>query len=45
MLLVGLAMVVMMNWRPRGFVSTREPSIFLGKRKTIGADLVQEGRG
>jgi branched-chain amino acid transport system permease protein len=45
MLLVGLAMVVMMNWRPRGFVSTREPSIFLGKRKSIGADLVQEGRG
>jgi branched-chain amino acid transport system permease protein len=45
MLLVGLAMVVMMNWRPRGFVSTREPSIFLGARKSIGGDLVQEGRG
>ncbi|MDE2363052.1 MAG: high-affinity branched-chain amino acid ABC transporter permease LivM [Hyphomicrobiales bacterium] len=45
MLLVGLAMVVMMNWRPRGFVSTREPSIYLGASKSIGADLVQEGRG
>ena len=45
MLLVGFAMVVMMNWRPRGFVSTRQPSIALGARKSIGADLVQEGRG
>ncbi|MFO1116501.1 MAG: high-affinity branched-chain amino acid ABC transporter permease LivM [Beijerinckiaceae bacterium] len=45
MLLVGLAMVVMMNWRPRGFVSTREPSIALGNAKSIGSDLVQEGRG
>ncbi|MCB1544462.1 MAG: branched-chain amino acid ABC transporter permease, partial [Rhodoblastus sp.] len=45
MLLVGLAMVVMMNWRPRGFVSSRTPTIFLGERKTIAADLVQEGRG
>ena len=45
MLLVGLAMVVMMNWRPRGFVSSRAPTIFLGERRTISADLVQEGRG
>ena len=45
MLLVGLAMVVMMNWRPRGFVSTREPSIFLGARRSIGGDLVNEGHG
>ena len=44
-LLVGLAMVVMMNWRPRGFVSSRTPTIFMGERKTIGAELVQEGRG
>jgi branched-chain amino acid transport system permease protein len=45
MLLVGFAMVVMMNWRPRGFVSTRTPSIFLGERRKIGADLVKEGHG
>jgi branched-chain amino acid transport system permease protein len=45
MLLVGFAMVVMMNWRPRGFVSSRAPTIFLGERKAIAADLVQEGRG
>ena len=29
MLLVGLAMVAMMNFRPRGLVSTREPTIRL----------------
>ncbi len=29
MLLVGLAMVAMMNFRPRGLVSTRQPTIFL----------------
>ena len=45
MLLVGLAMVVMMNWRPRGFVSSRTPTIFLGARTSIGGDLVKEGRG
>ncbi len=45
MLLVGLAMVVMMNWRPRGFVSSRTPTIFLGQRRAISSDLVQEGRG
>ncbi len=31
MLLVGLAMVAMMNFRPRGLVSTRQPTILLGK--------------
>ena len=30
MLLVGLAMVAMMNFRPRGIVSAREPTIKLG---------------
>ena len=33
-LLFGLAMVVMMVVRPRGFVSTRSPSIFLKERKS-----------
>jgi len=32
-LLFGLAMVLMMVFRPRGFVSTRSPSIFLKERK------------
>ncbi len=44
-LLFGLAMVVMMVLRPRGFVSTRAPSIFLKERKSVSADLVKEGHG
>jgi branched-chain amino acid transport system permease protein len=45
MLLVGLAMVLMMIWRPRGLITTRTPSVFLKQRKIISADLVKEGRG
>jgi branched-chain amino acid transport system permease protein len=45
MLLFGFAMVVIMIWRPRGLISTREPSVFLRERKTIAADLVKQGRG
>ena len=45
MLLVGIAMVIMMNWKPRGLVSTREPTLFLGQRRSYSADVVQEGRG
>jgi branched-chain amino acid transport system permease protein len=45
MLLFGFAMVAMMVWRPRGLISTREPSVFLEKRKIIAADLVKQGRG
>jgi branched-chain amino acid transport system permease protein len=45
MLLFGFAMVVIMIWRPRGLISTREPSVFLKERKAIAADLVKQGRG
>jgi branched-chain amino acid transport system permease protein len=45
MLLFGLAMVLIMIWRPRGLIGTREPSVFLKKRKAISVDLVKEGRG
>ncbi len=45
MLLFGFCMVVIMIWRPRGLISTRTPSVFLKERKTIAADLVNEGRG
>ena len=45
MLLFGFAMVAIMIWRPRGLISTREPSVFLKRRKTIAADLVKQGRG
>jgi branched-chain amino acid transport system permease protein len=45
MLVFGLAMVLIMIWRPRGLIATREPSVFLKKRKAISVDLVNEGRG
>jgi branched-chain amino acid transport system permease protein len=45
MLLFGLAMVGVMLWRPRGFVGSRKPTVFLRERKTISADLVREGHG
>jgi branched-chain amino acid transport system permease protein len=45
MLLFGLAMVLIMIWRPRGLIATRLPSLFLRVRKTIAADLIKEGRG
>jgi branched-chain amino acid transport system permease protein len=44
-LLYGFAMVVMMIVRPRGFVSTRAPSIFLKERKVVSGSLVKEGHG
>jgi len=45
MLLFGFAMVLIMIWKPRGLISTRDPSVFLKERKTISSDLVGEGRG
>ena len=43
MLAVGLAMVLMMRWKPRGLVSRREPTVFLKERKSVSADLVSQG--
>jgi branched-chain amino acid transport system permease protein len=45
MLLFGLAMVLIMIWRPRGLIATRDPSVFLKERRVISADLVKEGHG
>ena len=45
MLIFGFAMVLIMIWRPRGLISSRAPSVFLKKRKRIGADLVGQGHG
>ncbi len=46
MLIFGLAMVGIMIWRPRGFASSRRPSVFLhSERKTISSDLISEGHG
>jgi branched-chain amino acid transport system permease protein len=44
-LIFGFAMVVMMVVRPRGFVSTRSPSIYLTRRTAVAGDLVKEGHG
>ena len=45
MLLVGFAMVMMMNIRPRGFISSRTPSVALGADARIAGRLVSEGHG
>jgi branched-chain amino acid transport system permease protein len=45
MLLFGLAMVLIMVWKPRGLVSTRDPSVVLHERKAISREFVKEGRG
>lgn len=45
MLLFGLAMVIVMLWKPRGFVGSREPTAFLHERKAISASFTKEGHG
>ncbi|HWV53189.1 high-affinity branched-chain amino acid ABC transporter permease LivM [Pseudorhodoplanes sp.] len=45
MLLFGLGMVLIMIWKPRGLISTRDPTAFLHEKKTIAAKFVKEGRG
>ena len=45
MLIFGFAMVVMMIWKPRGIVSTRNPSVFLKARRAVAGSLVKEGHG
>jgi len=45
MIAVGLAMVLMMLFRPRGFVTKREPTVYLKESKAISGDLVAEGHG
>ncbi|AWV22313.1 Branched-chain amino acid transport system permease protein livM [Roseomonas mucosa] len=45
MLVFGVAMVTIMVWRPRGLISTRRPTVSLGKARAISGDLVGEGRG
>jgi len=45
MLIFGFAMVLIMIWKPRGLIETREPSAILAERKTISAEFVKEGRG
>jgi branched-chain amino acid transport system permease protein len=45
MLAVGIALVLIMRWKPRGFVTRRDPSVSLKEKKAIPTDLVAEGRG
>jgi branched-chain amino acid transport system permease protein len=45
MLLFGLAMVLIMIWKPRGLIATREPSTILKERKAVSGALVREGHG
>ncbi|MGO1163356.1 high-affinity branched-chain amino acid ABC transporter permease LivM [Brucella pseudogrignonensis] len=45
MLIFGLAMVVVMVWKPRGFVGSREPSAFLNQKKMVSGAFTKEGHG
>jgi branched-chain amino acid transport system permease protein len=44
MLLFGLAMVLIMIWKPRGLIATREPSIFLRGRQHRPPPSRQHGK-
>jgi branched-chain amino acid transport system permease protein len=45
MLAVGVAMVLIMRWRPRGLVTKRDPTVYLKEKKAVSADLVAQGHG
>ncbi|MEF0944317.1 high-affinity branched-chain amino acid ABC transporter permease LivM [Rhizobium sp. BR 362] len=45
MLIFGLAMIIVMVWKPRGFVGSREPTAFLKERKTVSGSFTKEGHG
>ncbi len=45
MLIFGLAMIIMMLVRPRGFVGSREPTAFLFERKAVSGSFTKEGHG
>jgi len=45
MLIFGLAMVLIMIWRPRGLMSGRTPSAVLHEARTVSSEFVQQGRG
>ncbi len=45
MLIFGMAMVLIMIWRPRGLMTRRDPTIFLKEKKAVSGDLVAEGHG
>ena len=45
MLLFGAAMVLVMLFKPRGFVGSREPTAFLKERKAVSGSFTKEGHG
>jgi branched-chain amino acid transport system permease protein len=45
MLVFGMAMVLLMIWRPRGLVGHRAPTVFLQHKTVISSSLVKEGHG
>ena len=45
MLIFGFAMVLMMAWRPRGLIASRQPSIALHEAKAVAGAHVKEGAG
>jgi branched-chain amino acid transport system permease protein len=45
MMVFGLAMVLLMIWRPRGLVGHRAPTVFLQHKTAISSSLVKEGHG
>jgi branched-chain amino acid transport system permease protein len=45
MLIFGLAMVIVMVLKPRGFVGSRQPTAFLHERKAISGSFTKEGHG
>lgn len=45
MLVFGMAMVLLMIWRPRGLIGHRAPTVYLDHKQAISSDLVKEGHG
>jgi len=45
MLVFGMAMVLLMIWRPRGLIGHRSPTVYLKRAQAISSDLVKEGHG
>lgn len=45
MLLFGIAMVIVMVWKPRGFVGSREPTAFLKESRAVSGSFTKEGHG
>jgi branched-chain amino acid transport system permease protein len=45
MLVFGIAMVLLMIWRPRGLIGHRAPTVHLKQAQAISSDLVKEGHG